>query len=262
MNRFKLILAICGCLLLGVVLSYFVLGVQAENQVAQQEVLNYLTQQLENQQVPVNNITVEGRDSFIVVITLLSKGEQETLPEDSAYIHTIQREVTLALREGYDISELTIEILSATTQKSLFWAQFPVRNDIDFLGFVDKDASSTEQDMLIKTTVEKDLALYGLTTTEILVASEENGKTLTLNLSAMDLNVANEALPYFMPGLRVFLETQNTNADFKIAVCKVFLTDQEGKLLLRYTFDLQLDQENWWMEDGVTKDWFPHPPEE
>ncbi|HLF90901.1 MAG TPA: hypothetical protein VI451_18305 [Anaerolineales bacterium] len=224
--------------------------------------MNYLTQRLEDQQVPVNKIVVEGRDSFTVAVTILSTGDQETSPDDSAYIHTIQREVTLALREGYEISELTIKILSVATQELLFWAKFPVKNDIDFLGFVEKDSSSGDQDMLIKTTVEKDLDLYGLTISEILVSSEENGKTLTLNLSAMDLNVANVSLPYFMPELQAFLEAHNAEGDFRIAVCKVFLTDQEGKLLLRYTLDLQLYQENWWMEGGVTQDWFPHPPEE
>ena len=85
MNRIKIILAICGVLLLGVLSwFYFTASVRAENQAARQELLNYLTQRLEDQQVPVNKIDVQGQDTFTISITLLSTGVDKTSPKDSS----------------------------------------------------------------------------------------------------------------------------------------------------------------------------------
>ena len=155
---------------------------------------------------------------------------------------------------------MTIEILSTSKRQSLFWAQLPVKSDIDFTSFIEKDFTLADQQNL-KQTIEDELNLYGLTKKELQVSFDENGTTLTLDLSA-DLEVANIALPRFMPGLQALLAELNAKNDYKITFCKVFLKDNQGELLLRYTLDLQLAHETWWMKDGLTQDWFPHPPEE
>ena len=73
---------------------------------------------------------------------------------------------------------MTIEILSTSKRQSLFWAQLPVKSDIDFTSFIEKDFTLADQQNL-KQTIEDELKLYGLTKKELQVSFDENGNPYT-----------------------------------------------------------------------------------
>jgi len=109
--------------------------------------------------------------------------------------------------------------------------------------------------------IEEKLNLYGMSVVNADVTSSNGIQTLILRLSTSSLEEANQVLPNFMPSLRPLIADTNAQGA-QIAICIVELTDEKGQLLLKYLLDLQLDSETWWMVDGLTQGWFPHPPPE
>lgn len=79
-------------------------------------------------------------------------------------------------------------------------------------------------------------------------------------MNAPDLESANKALPRLMRELPLLVNRLNGEQGASISVIKVDLKDAQGRLLLKYMYDLELETENWWQADGLSRDWFPHPP--
>jgi hypothetical protein len=89
--------------------------------------------------------------------------------------------------------------------------------------------------------------------------TDNYGQTLILEMSAPTVASASEALPNIMYNRWGIIQEIKEQHDLAPSILKIKLFNQEGSVLLDYTLDVQFEQETWWMEDGLTPEWFPHP---
>lgn len=228
--------------------------------IAQQEVVEYLKERLERQNIPVTDITIRRLlpPQLEITIQSMSNGEK-ALPDDPINLHIVRREVTLARQQGY-IIESFILILLNSQGKTIFWSETPM--DLENVSI--ELPPSTVGDARVKNMVKERLNLlnlYGISVVNVDVTSSNGIQTLLLQLSTSSPEEANQVLPHFTPSLRPLIAETNAQGA-QVAMCIVELTDKEGQLFLKYLLDLQLDSETWWIVDGLTQDWFPHPPSE
>lgn len=252
MKHKKLILGIVS--LLGVTGIVFGLYTQVT---AQQEVVKYLKEQLERQNIPIVEITARRMLplGLEIVIQSMSEGEK-ALPDDPINLHIVKREVLMARQQGYMIDSFTLTLLNKQG-KTIFWAETPVE-----LENIPLELSPSKlDDATTKNMIVESLNPYEMSLVDAGVISTAGIQTLVLRLSAPSLEEANHALPYLMPSLRPFIANINAQGA-QIVICKVEVMDEKGQILLKYLLDLQLDSETWWMVEGLTQDWFPHPPSE
>lgn len=247
-------------LLMGIVLLLVIAGIifGLYTQVAaQQEVVKYLKEQLERQNIPIVEITARRLLPLSLEIVIQSMSEDEkALPDDPINLHIVKREVLLTRQQGYMIDSFILILLNKQG-KTIFWAETPVE-----LENVPLELSPSKlDDTTTKNMIVGGLNPYEMSLVDAEVISARGIQTLVLRLSAPSLEEANRALPYFMPSLRPFIADINAQGA-QIVTCKVEVADENGQILLEYLLDLQLDSETWWMVDGLTQDWFPHPPPE
>ncbi len=247
-------------LLLGFLLVLAVAGITFglyTQVIAQQGVEGYLKERLERQNIPI--VAIIPRSllplRLEIVIESMSEGER-ALPDDPINLHIVRREVLLARQQGYIIDSFTLVLLNNQGQ-TIFWAEAPVE-----LENVPLEISPSKlDDATTRNMIGESLNPHGMSLADVDVISAEGVQTLVLRLSAPSLEEANHALPYFMPSLRPFIADINARGA-QIVICNVEVADEKGQILLKYLLDLQLDSETWWMVEGLTQDWFPHPPPE
>ena len=243
---------VVGLAVIGISLTFLFNRVRAQDDIAVD-----LTARLQQQGVPVKDVAVTGRVPFRVKITLQSTSDAEKVaPGDPIFEHAAHREVVLAQRRN-DIKFDVVKIIIVNTQGTpIYWSDVPVS-----AGSEKMSPPSEPNDAAISEVVREELVLHGISLEDLSVSSDaESVQTLTIRLSVPDIQTANSALPQFMLDLPALLEKLNAEKGTQIAICKIDLVDAAGQLLLRYVKDLQLSQENWWQADGVTQEWFPHPP--
>jgi hypothetical protein len=238
-----------------VLLLVGIIGGLFEQVRAQDNIVSYLDERFKQQNVPVKGIKIIQEIPLQLEITIQSSSDgSRGNPEDPINYHLVEREVVLARQKGYFVESLTRiflspqgrEIAKATTQvKSL-----------EFM-FLD-DSPSSITDSSTKTLVMDKINLYGMSALDISVDSREGLQTLRLQLSTPSLDEVNKTLTQYMSSLRPLVGEINAKGAH-IVICKLEIRDEKGNLLLNYMLDLQLDSENWWMADGLTMDWFPHP---
>ena len=116
-------------LLLGILLVLTVAGITFglyTQVVAQQEVVEYLKERLERQNIPVVDITIRRLLPLRLEITVQSMSEGEkALPDDPTNLHIVRQEVTLARQQGYIIDSFTLILLNSQG-KTIFWSETPV----------------------------------------------------------------------------------------------------------------------------------------
>lgn len=222
---------------------------------AQEDIVNYLEERLKQQNVPVVGIKITREFPLQLEITVQSTSDgSRGNPEDPINYHLVEREVVLARQNGYFVESLT-RIFLSPQGKEIATATTHVKS-LEFM-FLDNTPSRIA-DSPTKILVTDKIYLYGMSATDISVASSEGLQTLRLQLSAPSLNEVNKTLTQFMFSLRPLIADINANGAH-IVICKLEIRDEKGNLLLNYMLDLQMDSENWWMADGLTMDWFPHP---
>lgn len=243
---------VVGLAVIGISLTFLFNRAHAQDNIAVD-----LTARLQQQGVPVKDVAVTGRVPFRVEITLQSTSDTEKVaPSDPIFEHAAHREVVLAQRRN-DIKFNVVKIIIVNVQGTpIYWSDVAVSAGSEKIS-----PPSDLNDAATSEVVREELALHGISLEELRVSSDaESAQTLTIRLSVPDIQTANSALPQFMLDLPALLEKLNAEKRTQIVICKVDLVDAAGQPLLRYVKDLQLSQENWWQADGVTQEWFPHPP--
>lgn len=221
---------------------------------AQEELVKYLEERLELQKVPVVEIIALRKFpvSLQVVIQSTSDGERAS-PEDPININLVNHEVAMATRHGYFVERYIIVLLNNRAEPM---AQVEHTINIDGL-FVDNSPSNLTDEATANLVLGR-MNLHGMSLTGLDVLSSNGIQTANILLSAPSIDAANQALPEFMPAVRLLLEDVNARGA-QITICRIELRDANEDILLNYILDLQLRAENWWMADNLTKDWFPHP---
>lgn len=222
---------------------------------AHKEVVEYLKEQFAKQNIPLAEITISSLIPLRLEINIKSLSESEkALPTDTINLYLVRRDVILARQQGYPIESFTLTLLN-NQGKTIFWAETPV----DAENLPTLLPPSNLDDVTTNKMVEENLNLYGMSLKDSSIYSSDRMQTLVLRLTAASLEEANQAIPLFIPAIRPVLTGINAQGA-QIVICIVEVADGKGQLLLEYLIDLQQDSETWWMVDGLTQDWFPHPP--
>lgn len=235
-----------------------ILGLSYTKIAAQQEVVGYLKEQLEKQNIPVVDIKVLGISPYLrLEIIVQNVNAEETGKAIDPFVrHRVQREVILARQHGYAIDSFILICVNQQGEQ-IFRAEMPgYSENIPLQISPAKLDDRTTRDIVLK-----DLTLAGLSLVEAQVVTSEGVQTLTLQLSTPSLEIANQSLPSFMFSLRPFIADINAQGA-QIVICRIELRDAKERLLLKYVLDLQLDSEFWWQINGLTEAWFPSPPSE
>jgi len=242
---------VAGLAAIGICMTFLLSQTKAQNNVVS-DLIAYLTQK----GVPVKNIEITSRIPFRVEVTLQSASSgQGVAPDDPSFEHIVQRGVALVEKRDNIKFDVVRVIVVNTQGVPIYWSDVPVRTVEETL------FPSKLDDVTTAGLIREQIGLYGMSLDKLEVSSDTDGtQVLTIRLSVQDIGIANSALPQFMPELRVLVEKLNAEHGTQIVICKVDIVDAEGKLLLKYVLDLQLAQENWWQADGLTLEWFPHPP--
>lgn len=248
-------------LILVIISLFFVAGGKAYNQETEFEKL--LLERLREQNIPVKSATVIGQDPYqLEIILQSSSNETKVASEDPAYIHAVQREVALLHDErDFNVDAIRISILNASTADVLFWGEFPV-TAIPYemkLTNATTDISNDVSKQLETWMVDHYLNSTNISLEKLELSTDGYGQMIVMEMSVPTIAFANEALPNIMTNQWGMIEEIKELYSLNPSILKIKLFNKEGNILLDYTLDLQLEQENWWMDDSLTTEWFPHP---
>ncbi len=251
MNRLSRI----GISLFGVGLLLIITFILVANQVnAQNDVVAELKTRLEQQGVPLKSIQVKSRLPFQLEIEIQSQSDSQlATPDDPVFEALVQREMAVASRRGVVVDAVKVTILNKDGTP-IFWSELPVRQ-------IPKEKAPSISAAEAGKVIRQQLSLEGLTLESLETTDSGKGeRVLSVRLVASNVEAANKAIPSIMRNLPKLVNAANTERGAAITTIKIDLVDGEGKALLKYVYDLELEKENWWQAEGITQDWFPHPP--
>jgi hypothetical protein len=235
------------------------LEVQGNNQ---QDIVNNLMASMLEQGVPIRSIQIMSDDRWnppIIVAYVLQSPSEGGKASDSDPIYSMlaERAVNLAQRYGLKIGaigetwvnsegKVLSSVISAVVEKASISPQFDPPHALD--------------DNTVAALIKYNLPLYGMSLDKIdTFLDTDNIRWATIELSVSNIEIANVSLPGFIGNTRAAIVKLNSTEKVQIAVYQIKLSTTQGKPLLTYVNDLQLESTIWWQADGLTMDWFPHP---
>jgi len=243
------------------ILIFSVLSVMEAN--AQEDLVTELTTRLTRLGVPVKDVSIDSKVPFQITILLQSSttGDHGT-GEDALNKYMAYREAYLADKFGLTLDSFIISLVNVNGDV-IGWEQrfLTLRyTNPDFSTPKNLDNQATE------TLLREQLDFQGLQINELTVTtgagSEQDVQSVSIRLSASSLQAANAAIPGLIGTLISHLSKVNQESEVSlIAVCRLWVTGDNGEILLSYLYDLELGMQRWGMAPGVTDDWFPHPVE-
>jgi len=243
------------------ILIFSVLSVMAVK--AQEDLVTELNTRLTQLGVPVIDMSIDSRVPFQITILLQSSTTADhRTDEDALNEYLAYREAYLSHKFGLDLDSFIISLVNVNGDV-IHWEQrfLTLRyTNPDFSAPKNMDNQATE------TLLREQLDFQGLQIDELTVTtgagSEQDVQTVSIRLTASSLQAANAAIPGLIGTLISNLSKINQESDIAlIAVCRLWVIDKNGDILLSYLYDLELGMQRWGMAPGVTQDWFPHPVE-
>jgi hypothetical protein len=175
-------------------------------------------------------------------------------PDDPTFEQAVYREIALAKGRSlrFDAVELAVVNTAGTV---LYTGEMPSHFILPAgTALPDIDGPAISNRLASK------LSTPGITFASVRVDNELGTiHRLSLNLVTADLQTANTALSTLMGTVYPNILNENSIGNAHIGVYQITLSDAAGNLLLKYSRDLELSQENWWQAPDLTQDWFPHP---
>lgn len=218
-----------------------------------------ILERLQEKNVPVKSVALTGQDlNHLEVILQSSSNQPKVAPEDPAYIHAVQREVAMLYDESdFNLDTIRITILDASTENVLYWGEFAVAMISPLIQTTNITANAQEQ---LRSWIESHyFDSEDVTLEKLNLTADGYGQIMTLDLAASTVESANKAIPHIMNNRWSLTEEIKEKHNLDLSILKIRLLNKDGEILLDYTLDLQLEQENWWMEDNLTTEWFPSP---
>lgn len=247
-----------GCtLLLAFVSLFFAAGGKAYSQ--ETEFQRLLLERLQAQNVPVKSVTIGGKGPYQLEILLQSaSSETEVAPEDPAYIHAVQREAAILYATlEINIDTIQISILNHSTASVLFWGEFPITTISPLSQAVTTNTGTIDE--ISGWIASNYLDTTGMTIRQLDLSTSDYGQEMLLELSAPTIDSANKAISNIMTNRWVLVGEIKEYYGIELVVLKIKVLNHNEKVLLDHTLDIQLGQENWWMDDNINTDWFPQP---
>jgi hypothetical protein len=239
-------------LLLSIVLVIVAIGIVGSSiqASAQENVIRYLDRKFKEENIPVVEITVLEEVPLRLRIVVQSADEWTTT-EDMVILNSVERAVFIdAPQEGYIVESL-VSILQDSQGKQLDYTEQSA-NDEQIEMSLDINKSSLkltdeETKVLLMKKIDPFLDEYHLRGTTIMldVFSKDGDQTVSLELQASSLDIANNAAFFFwvLPNFALFDEVNAEGAN--MVSYRARIIDQNGANLLDLIHDFQLGSGGW-----------------
>jgi len=256
MSKIKYRSALALLIISLIVLLAFSIVVKAEG-----DLITLLHEKLISLGVPVEEIIITQRLPLQIEIILQSDDDIHMSEEVIRYKQLTFHEALLAHRFGLKVAATTV-VIQNSKGDVLDWEQIYVNDKSpsrqpSFEGPI-LDQGKVEEIFMRKLQLG-DMKLKKLNIQKGAGTNQES-RTITIELVAPNLEVANYSIPNFMGSLHYTIRKANQEGA-RLSICRVLITDGSGKILLDYIYDVEIGRQSWKMSDGLTNDWFPHPDE-
>lgn len=256
---FRVILGIVLCLTLFGIAAFTAFRVNAQNQST-----NDIEARLKQKGVSVRSVKTKSRIPYEVEISLNSQSKDKHLSlDDNWSMILVNREATMAYRFGARIDRYRINIFNANGQLISSTDTFVYPEDSAQKITTNNSAASNQK---VKSYALSRLNLNGFKQDLVDVIPEDNlgspGQTLMIQLSAKDVETANQAMPALLASLFKLLDTVNSNLGSKVVLCHLRIVDNQGNILFDLVKDLETHETQWSGSPDITyTDWFSKPYE-
>ncbi|OQY86754.1 MAG: hypothetical protein B6D41_13100 [Chloroflexi bacterium UTCFX4] len=244
----------------GLVLALGVIAIfLTANQVkAQQDIVGELQTRLLQQDVPLESIKISNYFPLQIEVVLESQSTGALVsPDDPLYVGVAQREIAAARMRGRKIERVQIAI-NNREGKEITRADLSVDPALDNTTIVPSKVS----DDALEEAVRSQLLVGKLVLEDFtIVHTADGGQLIQLKLTARELADLNQVLPGLVTQLsRALLELKKEQGA-QIPGFSLEVFGANGESLLKYSavYEASREKSTWWMANGVSQDWFPHP---
>jgi len=223
-----------------------------------QQLAEQLSQSLQSERLPLQSVRVANQSPLTLEITLEYSSQDG--PERKADIlrgrHAVQWHCTQLNREQFQLNSYIVLIQNPSGQQ-LSWEQ-------NFL--YPSDAEDSPEQYSLKLSEANDYLreafLAGSARVErfALIEEQKDGVpvyTLMIQMIEPDLATLNRELP--MAQVERLIRDVNAQKLFPVDICWLEIKGPNGETWVDYLYDYSLSAMNWWIADGVSTEWFPHP---
>lgn len=223
-----------------------------------QQLAEQLSQSLQSEGLPLQSVRVANQSPLTLEITLEYSSQDG--PERKADIlrgrHAVQWHCTQLNREQFQLNSYIVLIQNPSGQQ-LSWEQ-------NFL--YPSDAEDSPEQYSLKLSEANDYLreafLAGSARVErfALIEEQKDGVpvyTLMIQMIEPDLATLNRELP--MAQVERLIRDVNAQKLFPVDICWLEIKGPNGETWVDYLYDYSLSAMNWWIADGVSTEWFPHP---
>jgi len=223
-----------------------------------QQLAEQLSQSLQSEGLPLQSVRVADQSPLTLEITLEYSTQDN--PERKAEIlrdrHAVQWHCAQFNRENYQLGSYIVLIQNPSGQQ-LSWEQ-------NFLYPGDAEDSAEQYSLNLSEANDylREAFLAGSAQVERfeLIEEQKDGvpvHTLTIQLVEPDLETLNRELP--MVQIERLIMEVNQQKLFPVDICWLEIQGPKAETWLDYLYDYSLSTTNWWIADGVSTEWFPHP---
>jgi hypothetical protein len=245
-------------MLLVIIVFIVILVVSSTRANAQEDVVRYLGDKFEEQNIPVVEITVLDASPLRLRIVVQSADEW-TNTDDTVILNAVDRAVFIYARQEGFVIESLVRILQDSQGKQLDYTEKQADSErLDqILALNISSAILTDEDTktLLLEEINPFLDEYNLHGVPIAldVSSTDGYQTLTLNLQTSSLDDANNAAFFFwsLPHFSLFNKVNSEGA--KIVLYRAKIIDEKGANLLDYMYDFQLGSGGWTQDERLAK---------
>lgn len=223
-----------------------------------QQLAEQLSRALQSEGLPLQSVRVAEQSPLTLEITLEYSAQDS--PERKAEIlrdrHAVQWHCTQVNRENYQLGSYIVLIQSPSGQQ-ISWEQ-------NFLYPLEAEAAPAQYSLSLEGAKDYLRHEFQAGSARVerfeLIEEQKDGvpvHTLTIQLVEPDLETLNRELP--MTQVERLMREVNDQKLFPVDVCWLEILGPNGETWVDYLYDYSLAAMNWWMVDGVSTEWFPHP---
>lgn len=223
-----------------------------------QQLAEQLSQSLQSEGLPLQSVRVADQSPLTLEITL--EYSTQDSPERKAEIlrdrHAVQWHCTQLNREQFQLGSYIVLIQNHSGQQ-LSWEQ-------NFLYPSDADDSPKQYSLNLVEANDYLRQAFQAGSARVerfeLIEEQKDGvpvPTLTIQLVEPDLATLNRELP--MTQIERMIREVNDQKLFPVDICWLEIKGPNGETWVDYLYDYSLSAMNWWIADGVSTEWFPHP---
>jgi hypothetical protein len=241
-------------------LAVCIIGIVGVSQAhAQDDAISRLERNLKSKGVPVKEVKIKSRLPFRVeIVTQSTTSTQTAAPDDAFNQAIIHLETSLARRRG-DKFERVQETVVNTNGQEIYSADLDIDPGLEKARF----SPSLTDNTIVEKELREKIPLGQLFINNLSVTQDMDGAhVITMTLSTQDLSSANTSVAPFMTAVNRTTDELMADNGARFATLEIIVNDANGQPLLKYFKEfLPADErEYWWQADGMTQDWFPHPP--